>query len=219
MIPVPRLSFRSRRARAAALLAACALAAGCSILRAAPDTSRYFVLSSTTPGDDAPSRGRADLRFGLGPIKLPGYLDAQALVRSGEGGVLEYVPGAFWAEPVREGFSRALLHRTAARLGTSQAFAYPWYATAKLDWKVPVDVLRFEATTDGRAVLVARWGIEPVGASGASASTESTCDEAAGSDPALVVDALSRCVDRLADAIATALASRPPARPAVAARP
>lgn len=204
-----RRAPRRLHAAAAALVAACALVAGCSILRAAPDQSRYFVLSSTTAADATPSRGRADIRFGLGPVKLPGYLDAQALVRSGPDGVLEYVPHAFWAEPVREGFARALLHRTAARVGTSQALAYPWYSTAKLDWKVPVDVLRFEATTDGRAVLVARWGIEPLAGGAPSSSTETTCDEQAGSDPGLVVDALSRCVDRLADAIAAGLAARP----------
>src|SRR5205085_11592295 len=118
-----------------------------SVLKAAPDHSRYFVLSSTPSSSSGASRGRSDIELGLGPIKLPGYLDTQSIVRTGGGGSVEYLAEAFWAEPLRDAFARALLYRTAARIGTTHAVAYPWYSTTHVDFKVPVDVLRFEATT------------------------------------------------------------------------
>ena len=200
----------SARAKAAAGLAVvmitASLASGCSILRAGPDKSRFFVLSSTDAATVAkPARIHSDLHFGLGPVKLPGYLDTQALMRSGQGGSIEYVANAFWAEPLDDGFARALLYRTGARVGTSHAIAFPWYATTRVDWKVPVDVLRFEATADGHAVLVARWSVMRKSDGEVVASAESVLEETAGDDPVLIVDALSRCVDRLADAIAVAL--------------
>jgi len=190
----------------AVVMLAVTLATGCSILRAAPDKSRYFVLSSTdAAAAAAPARARSDIHFGLGPVKLPGYLDTQALVRSNAGGSIEYVPNTFWAEPISDGFARALLYRTGARIGTPHAVAFPWYSTTRVDWKVPVDVLRFEATVDGRAVLVARWSVTRVSDGKVVAGAESVFEETAGDDPVLIVDALSRCVDRLADAIATAV--------------
>ncbi len=191
-------------------LAAGLLAAGCSVLRAAPDRSRYFVISSTETSPIA-SHGRSDIHFGLGPVKLPGYLDTQNIVRMGGGGSIEYVPDAFWAESVKDSFSRALLYRTGARIGTGHAVAYPWYSTTRVDFKVPVDVLRFEATSDGRAVLDARWSVEVASSGAVIAGTESVFEETAGSDPASIVEALNRCVDRLADAIATAVANAAPA--------
>lgn len=200
-------SKRFPSAMVVALLAA-ALASGCSVLgKAAPDRSRYFVLTSTeAAAAAAPQRTRADVHFGLGPVKLPGYLDSQSLVSTGAGGSVSYVPNAYWAEPLEPGFARALLHRTGARLGTTHGVAYPWYSTTRVDWKVPVDVLRFEATSDGRAVLVARWSVQRTKDSVTVAGGESTFEEDAGSSPDEIVAALSRCTDRLAEAIAAGVA-------------
>ena len=210
------------RLAAAATLAA-VLAGGCSILgNPAPDASRYFVLSSTAGATiETPARTRSDVRLGLGPVKLPGYLDAQGVVSTGASGAVEYVPNAFWAEPLSNGFPRALLYRTGARIGTPNAVAFPWYSTTKVEWKVPVDVLRFEATADGHAVLVARWSVQRVSDGVTVAGAESTFEESAGRDPAAIVDALSRCIDRLAEAIAagvTAVAPVPGAAPRAAAK-
>lgn len=186
-----------------AVLIASTLAAGCTFLRPTPDTSRYFALSSTDSlPPPPPERRRPDIHIGLGPISLPGYLDAQGIVRSGSGGSLDYIPGAFWAEPVSDGFARALLYRTEARIGTSHGVAFPWYSTTRVDLKIPVNVLRFEATADGRAVLVARWSVERTSDGKVVASAQSVFEENAGSDPAAIVDALSRCLDNLAEAIA-----------------
>lgn len=195
----------TKHTRLAVLLLAASLASGCSILKAAPDTSKYFLLSSTDQGATAHAGMHSEVRFGLGPVKFPGYLDTQQIVRIGAGGSVDYIRGAYWAESLSDGFSRSLLYRTGARIGTPNAVAYPWYATAGVDWKVPVDVLRFEATSDGRAVLVARWSVERTRDGRVMAGAQSVLEETAGGDPALVVDALSRCVDRLADAIAAAV--------------
>lgn len=140
-------------------------------------------------------------------------------MRTGASGRVEYVPNAFWAESVSNAFSRALLYRTGARLGTTHAIAFPWYSTTRVDWKVPVDVLRFEATEDGKAMLVARWSVESTANGSVSGATESSFEETAGTDPGAIVDAMSRCIDRFAETIAAAVAgaadsatSRSPAR-------
>lgn len=206
-----RMPFRPHRlARLAAALCCGGALAGCTLLRAQPDESRYFALSSTSTSTIDSVPARPDLHFGLGPVEVPDYLDTQSIVRSGPGGAIEYVPHAFWAEPVEKGFERALRYRASARLGTSHAVAYPWYSTTRVDWKVPVDVLRFEATTDGRAMLVARWSVARTSDGRAVATEQFTCEEPGGADAAALVDALSRCVDRLTAEIAAALAATPP---------
>ncbi len=199
-----------RHARMAVVAGLAVALAGCALLRPAPDESRYFALPSTATSTTDPVQARPDLHFGLGPVQVPEYLDTQSIVMSGTGGAIEYVPHAFWAEPVAKGFERALRYRISARLGTSHAVAFPWYATTRVDWKVPIDVLRFEATTDGRAVLVARWSVGRTSDGRLVAGDQFSCDETAGTDAAALVDALSRCLDRLAGEVATALAATPP---------
>jgi uncharacterized lipoprotein YmbA len=191
--------------RGAACVLAVVLAAGCAgILQPEPDKSHYFVLSSEGSAAVEPG-ARSDVWLGLGPVKIPGYLDTQNIVRSDANGSIRYLPDAFWAEPLGDSFTRALLYRTGTRIGTAHVTPFPWYSTTRVDWKVPVDVLRFEATSDGRVVLVARWTVQRTKDGAVVAGAESVLEEAAGADPALVVDALSRCVDRLADAIAAAV--------------
>jgi uncharacterized lipoprotein YmbA len=188
-----------------AALAASAHLSACSILgEPAPDASRYFVLSSESGTSDAAAVRHPDIHFGLGPVKLPGYLDTQGLVKTGNG-VVQYVPNAFWAESLTTGFPRALLFRTGARIGTTHAVAYPWYSTTRVDWKVPVDVLRFEALSDGRAVLVARWSVERTSDGATVAGAQTSCEQPGGADATLIVDAMSRCVDELAAKIAAAV--------------
>jgi len=206
----------NRATALAVIVLASSLAAGCSgvLGKPAPDASRYFMLSSTqTTSGEQPAAVHPEIHLGIGPVKLPGYLDTQGVVRTGAGGSVEYITNAFWAEPVNDAFARALLFRTGARVGTPNIVGYPWYSTTRVEWKVPVDVLRFEATPDNHAVLVARWSIERLADNRVVGGAQSVFDEAAGTDPALIVDALSRCIDRLADAIAAgviAAASAPP---------
>ncbi|HEY2776181.1 MAG TPA: PqiC family protein [Candidatus Binatia bacterium] len=213
---------RLRYLRSCVVLLAVLAAGGCTLLKPAPDKSRYFVLSSLQANAGAPAATHPEVRIGLGPVNLPGYLDSQGLVRTGDGTV-EYVHDAFWAEPLASAFPRALLYRTAARIGTTNAVAYPWYSTTRVDWKIPVDVLRFDALADGRGVLVARWRVERTSDGAVVAGSQSSFEEAGGSDAAQVVDALSRCVDHLADTIAGAVigaASAPAATsPKKTARP
>ncbi len=200
------------RARLALAAAAVVLASGCAgMLAPEPDKSHYFVLSSEGSASFSPGN-RSDVWLGLGPVSIPSYLDTQSIVRSGAGGSIQYVNHAFWAEDLSDGFTRALLYRTAKRIGTAHTATFPWYASTRVDWKVPVDVLRFEATSDGRAVLVARWTVQRTKDGVVLAGAESVLEETAGNDPALVVDALSRCVDRLADAIAAAVARAHPSK-------
>lgn len=198
------------RVRAALLFSSMAIVAvGCSFLgKPAPDDSSYFVLSSSPlEVGAAVARTRSDIHFGIGPVKLPSYLASQSLVVTGSNGSVQYFPHSFWAEPLAESFSRALLYRTGARLGTTHAIAYPWYSTTRVDWKVPVDVLRFEATSDGRAVLVVRWSVQRTSDAQTMAATESVIEEQTGLEPEAVVDGLNRCVERLAETLATAIAS------------
>lgn len=203
-------------ARGVFLVVALALfVSGCSFLRPEPDRSRYFVLASRDAGSAAASPDpRGDVYLGLGPVSLPGYLDTQALVRSSDGGSIEYIPDAYWAEALEEGFARALLFRTSSRIGTPHAVAFPWYSTTRVDWKVPVDVLRFEATSEGRVLLVARWRVIRTKDQQVVASGETVVEESAGDDPVLVVAALNASIDRLAEKIAAAvLNAAPPESP------
>ncbi len=217
------LSPGHRRVRLATALAAALVsaAAGCSLLgKPVPDASRYFVLSLDGSSVAASAAKRSDVHFGIGPVTLPNYLDAQSLVRTNDANAVEYLRDAYWAEPLSASFPRVLLHHVSTRLGSMHGVAFPWYGTTRVDWRVPVDVLRFEATTAGKVVLVVRWKLERASDGSLVAGGESRFEEEAGPDAAAVARGLGACVDRLAATIADAMAAQPKvsAAPAAATR-
>jgi hypothetical protein len=136
---------------------------GCVDLGPSADPSQFFTLSSiagtaksgqVTPGDEgkAPS-------LGIGPIKLPAYLDREGIVTRKSENRIEISEIDRWAEPLREEVSQVLSQNLAALLRTDRILTYPWQVETEPAFQVGVEVLRFEAAEDRTARLRARWGI------------------------------------------------------------
>src|SRR5216110_582290 len=78
--------------------------AGCSFLKPAKSTTRYYVLTPVA----ATQSGSGSLAVGVGQVKLSPYLFNTSLaVRQGTNEV-EYLDSAIWAERLDAGFQRVL---------------------------------------------------------------------------------------------------------------
>src|SRR5208283_3213746 len=142
--------------RALTIFALCALLiAGC--LSPRRDDSRFFVLSPA--GADPATTSARPIVLGVGPIKLPGYLDRQEVVTRVAPNRLELSSTDRWAESLDTDFTRVLAQDLSTDLGTQRFIFYPWYATTHVDYQVKVDVYRFEAGADGKIDLTAHWQV------------------------------------------------------------
>jgi uncharacterized protein len=136
--------------------------AGCGSLEPRPDPTRYFTLSPIRQAPEAqakPPDGSAQVWLGLGPIRLPGYLDRQEIVvRSGENR-FDVSEIDRWAEPLDENFARVVAQNLAVLLGTGRIVFYPWPRERMPKYQVAVEVFRFETNGARDAQLEARWAI------------------------------------------------------------
>jgi uncharacterized lipoprotein YmbA len=155
-----RLTAGPIATRFAAFISSLALGAGltgCSFLKPAESTARYFLLTplpSTAPGSVASS----SLAVGLGQVKLPSYLFNTSLaVRQGTNEV-EYLDSAIWAERLDAGFQRVLAANLATVLPTDQVRTSAWQRD-DVAAEVYVTVEQFDVDAGGRGVLSARWRI------------------------------------------------------------
>jgi len=136
------------------------ISAGCISLDAKPDPSRFFALASlpqikernSPPGTDA-------LTLGIGPVKIPGYLDRQQLVTRVSQNRFAVAENDRWAEPLDENFSRVLSQNLSILLQTDRIVAYPWERSQQPAYQVQVEVLRFEPNAEQLVELWARWSI------------------------------------------------------------
>ena len=204
--------------RVATLLIVGASLWGCSVLAPQKDVSRFYTLDPVAEArsdDDTPPRG---LIYGLGPIEVPEYLDRDELALRVSSAEVTYSPTDRWAEPLRTNLTRVLLQDLSALLGADRIVLYPWPRTVSVSYQVAINVLNFERTATGEAVLHARWFIRDPRTDTYLTLKESRFTHAAAS-PATAdgVNALSADVGDLSREIAAALlrlpVPPPPGRP------
>jgi len=141
---------------------ACVMAAGCSVLSPQPDRSKFFILTPLSDGAGPTAKQTstspdAQLTIGVGPIEFPAYLRRLAVVTRTGPNRIELSDEKRWAEPLDKNFTRVLTENLAMLLNTQQIEKYPWSLSAKVDYRIEIDVQRFETTSDGQSQLVARW--------------------------------------------------------------
>jgi uncharacterized lipoprotein YmbA len=190
------------------------LAGGLSACATSPPT-HFYVLTALPAVDSKPSAPRANRpSIGVGPIKLPDYLDRSEIVTRSGRNALKLADFDRWAEPVTDNFMRILAANLGLLVNTSQVSLSPWPSYVTVDYQVVVEVERFDVGPDGKAVLAGRWYV----LSGAenkvlrSSSTVIT-RQVAGNTYADIAAAMSSQVAELAREIAAVL-KHLPARPA-----
>ncbi|MGH7813203.1 MAG: PqiC family protein [Candidatus Binataceae bacterium] len=203
--------------RAMKILGAGALAiaiAGCSsILAPQPDRTKFYVLTpvpeSATPAQNGAPNGRV---IGLGPVKLPAYLDRPEIVTRAAPNRIELSKIDRWAEPLHGNFVQVLSRDLSARLGAGRIVRFPWYSTTPIDLQVRLEVYRFETGAQGTAHLTAGWTL--VNGAGTTVLYNGQSDiseNAKAGDATEAAAALSRAVNVLSGQIA-AQAARQPAK-------
>jgi uncharacterized lipoprotein YmbA len=177
------------------------LLAGCGVTK----PSRFYILTPET--DDGTTTVTATVpAVGIGPVTFPAYLDRPEIVHRSGDHQLQYAGVHRWAEPLKVTFTRTLAENLAGLLPTDRTLLYPWPRSARPDYTVSVDVLRFDADATGMVVLVAAWEVVRVEDGSVAGRTRSRYAEPAGAfDYPAIVAAQSRAVARLSRDIAAAM--------------
>jgi uncharacterized lipoprotein YmbA len=189
-------TIRRRVVLAAAVLATLA---GCA---SAPKESFYTLSGPRTP---LPAAATSSLSVFVGPVTVPESVDRTAMVlRTGPHRV-DIDDASRWAEPLKSAIPRVLAETLMRELGTPRVMSSRGGTSSPVDFRVAVDIQRFESSLDEGATLDALWTVTAT-KGGAPRSGRTTAQEAAASrDPQGVAAAHSRALERLARDIATAL--------------
>ncbi|MFI5398264.1 MAG: membrane integrity-associated transporter subunit PqiC [Candidatus Binatia bacterium] len=201
----------------AAVTVTALLTAGCgSLLAPRPNRTRFYFLSPAAEASDANKQASdVDLTVGLGPLKLPDYLNrTQQAVRVGPNQI-RFLEDDRWAEALDANVVRVLSQNLTARLGNVRVLTLPTFLAPPRAYDVPLEILRFESTASGDAELSARWGIKDGKTDTLLVTAETHLVEpATGSGADAAVAALSRALGHWSDEIGAALtrvrAAQPP---------
>jgi len=136
---------------------ACLLLAGCGTTQ----PSRFYMLSSIPEAtiEKPLNQNEAKVHIGVGPIKVPKYLDRYPIVKRSDGAEVIIDDMHRWAEPLADNFARVMANNLYLLVGAADISINPWPNSNEIDYQVVVDVLRLDADINNNVVLSAHWTI------------------------------------------------------------
>jgi uncharacterized lipoprotein YmbA len=190
-------------------------AAGMTILLAACGSTpkeAFYTLASAPPVE---STAAATMTVHVGPVAIPDEVDRTPMVIRKGPNEVAIEDFHRWAEPLKTAIPRALAANLARELGGARVSSGRLSNTSA-DYRVAVDVSRFESSFAEGATLEAAWTVTPKSGPAITGRTLARVP-AASADYAGVAGAHSRALEQLAREVG-AVISRRPSSPAPSAR-
>ena len=187
----------------------CGLVMGVALLLNAcggNSTLRFYMLEPVLAKSNSESVVNKNTLIGLGPIRLPEYLDRPQMVVAIADNQYQFDEHNRWAERLDQNLSRVLAQQLAADLGVEQVVRHPWAQRQLIDYQITVDVLSFHQTVSGDNRLSAQWQLKQQEQTLLSKRFECLINADA-SQTATMVKAQSQCVGQLGQAMVAALRS------------
>jgi uncharacterized protein len=134
------------------------------------------------------------------------------VTRDGDGSHISIHEFEVWSDPPADLIQRALVDDLAHRFGADRVMEAPVAHYAEPEWRIALDVIRFDVDEGGAAVLDARWTLLAGSSDRLVASRREWIEVPCGNpaDPAKRVTALRETVAMLARRIGDAIAAGAP---------
>jgi uncharacterized lipoprotein YmbA len=126
------------------------VAAGC-----ASPVSRFYTLS-TTP---APAGTPVAYSVAVGPVTIPSVIDRPQIVVSTSPNQVQLDEFNRWASPLQSNIARVVADNLASILGTARVSLFPQTMSASADYRVAIQVQRFDTAPGDAASLEALWTV------------------------------------------------------------
>jgi uncharacterized lipoprotein YmbA len=122
-------------------------------------TARFYTLNALTDPSTERQAGPSEdgVAVGLGPIRLPEYLDRPQIVTRLGPNEVKFAEFERWAAPLAGSFSSTLAKNLSTLLRTDRITLYPWKATTPIDCRVEIEVSRFDGKPGDSVLLQSQW--------------------------------------------------------------
>jgi uncharacterized protein len=168
----------------------------------------YYTLSAPGLDGTAPAEAEQGYSIAIGPVSLPDVVDRPQLVVRRGANEVTLSEGHQWAEPLASEIPRIIAEHLTRVLGTQQVSASP-QNSVRPDYRVMVDIQRFDSELQGSTEIDAIWTIHHISPKGApNRSGRSRAREATGGGGyEAIVAAHSRALAAVSRDIAEAIRS------------
>ncbi|HLF98818.1 MAG TPA: PqiC family protein [Methylococcaceae bacterium] len=125
------------------------------------EQANFYLLEPLSAGSAAAEPGGAENRsrpvVGVGPVKLPGYLNRPQIALAVGQGQIRLDEFRRWSEPLEDNFTRVLAENLRRLLPEVEVVIYPWRRSLDVAVQVEISVDVFHVAQDGNSLLDAQW--------------------------------------------------------------
>ncbi|MCK9394642.1 MAG: PqiC family protein [Methylobacter sp.] len=123
-----------------------------------PPTDFYVLepLSEPPPLSTATEKKR---QIGIGPVSIPALLERKQIVTRLPDNSVKIAEFHQWASPLKDNVAQVLTHNLATLQADDLIRAYPWSAYGTVDYRIIIDIIRFDTHPEKTVNFEARWAI------------------------------------------------------------
>jgi uncharacterized lipoprotein YmbA len=103
--------------------------------------------------------GKRCFAIGIGPVKIPEYLNQSEMVTRITQNEIRVDEFAKWAEPLENNISRALAENLSSLLCLRSIVIFPWGRQTPIDYRIDVHVIQMDGVLGESASLDVAWSI------------------------------------------------------------
>ncbi len=143
------------------MLAVClaSVLTGCS---RSPRVTFYTLVPGTQVKTSAPATAAAPTIV-VGPVTLPEVVDRPQLVMRVAANRVDILESYRWAEPLKSGIPRLIAEDLRRLLGSEHVSSYLQHTGTNADYRILLDIQRFEATPGEAVTVEAAWSLRRTG--------------------------------------------------------
>jgi hypothetical protein len=122
--------------------------------------TKFFVLSSSPDSEKVGNReGERCFAIGIGPVKIPEYLNQPDIVTRLTQNELRLDESAKWAEPLEDDISRTLAENLSSLICIRSTAIFPWKGGTPIDYRIDAHVIQMDGMLGESALLDVTWSI------------------------------------------------------------
>ena len=130
---------------------------GCISVQNSP-TPRFYVLNAQDENQVINKVNMdAEVFIGVGPVKIPEYLDRPQMVTQGKERMLKFAQFDRWGESLDLGMARLIRENLTVMLPGAKFTEFPWNLSIPIKYQVMVEILQLTSELDRDLLLVAQW--------------------------------------------------------------
>ncbi|MDO9268170.1 MAG: PqiC family protein [Methylobacter sp.] len=133
----------------------------CTLLCACISTppTQFYVLEPLIESPSFSSATEKKRQIGIGPVSIPTLLERKQIVTRLPDSGVKVAEFHQWASPLKNNVTQVLTHNLATLQADDLIRAYPWSAYGAVDYRIIIDIIRFDTRPEQSVNLEANWAI------------------------------------------------------------